>query len=163
MHILATGEFWVLLALIIFIAIAIYMKVPGMVTAQLDKRSSEIADELEQARRLREEAQQLLASYQRKQVEAMKEAEEIIVQAKAEAENLAAEAATNLKALVERRQQIAEDKISRAESQAIAEVRATAADIAVNAARDVIAEKVDATKDNKIVETSISELASKLH
>ncbi len=163
MEFLATGQFWVLVALLIFIGILIYMKVPGMLAAQLDKRSTEIADELEQARRLREEAQQLLASYQRKQTEAMKEADEIVAQAKAEAERLAAESQTNLKALVERRQQVAEDKIRQAETQALQEVRAVAADIAVSAANKLIAEKVDAAKDASIVETSIAELSSKLH
>lgn len=163
MEFLATGQFWVLVALLIFIGILVYMKVPGMLAAQLDKRSTEIADELEQARRLREEAQQLLASYQRKQTEAMKEAEEIVAQAKTEAERLAAETQANLKALVERRQQVAEDKIRQAETQALQEVRAVAADIAVSAAHKLIAEKVDAAKDAGIVETSIAELSSKLH
>lgn len=163
MEFLATGQFWVLVALLIFIGILVYLKVPAMLTAMLDKRSSEIASELEQARRLREEAEALLVSYQRKQVEAMREAEDIIVQAKAEAERLAAETEANLKTLVERRQQIAEDKIRQAEKQAIQDVRGVAADIAVNAAREIIAGKVDAAKDSQIVEQSISELTSKLH
>lgn len=163
MHFLSTGEFWVLTALIIFLAIAIRMKVPGLLAAQLDKRSKEIADELEQARRLREEAQELLASYQRKQAEAMQEAETIVVQAKAEAERLAAETQANLKALVERRQQVAEDKIRQAEAQALQEVRAVAAEVAVSAAQQLIAEKVDAAKDAGIVEASIAELSTKLH
>jgi F-type H+-transporting ATPase subunit b len=162
MHILATGEFWVLTALVIFIAIAIYMKVPGMLAGVLDKRSNEIAMELEQARRLREEAQTLLASYQRRQAEAMKEAEDIVIQAKAEAERLAAEARANLKALVERRQQVAEDKIAQAEKQALQEVRAVAAEIAVGAAQKLIAEKVDAAKDATLVESAIGDL-SKFH
>ncbi|HUD52770.1 ATP F0F1 synthase subunit B [Parvibaculum sp.] len=162
MHVLATGEFWVLVALIIFIAIAIYMKVPGMLAGVLDKRSNEIANELDQARRLREEAQTLLASYQRRQAEAMKEADEIVVQAKAEAERLAAETRANLKALVERRQQVAEDKIAQAEKQALQEVRAVAAEIAVGAAQKLIAEKVDATKDATLVESAIGDL-SKFH
>lgn len=163
MHFLSTGEFWVLTALIIFLAIAIRMKVPALLAAQLDKRSQEIADELEQARRLREEAQELLASYQRKQAEAMQEAETIVVQAKAEAERLAAETQANLKALVERRQQVAEDKIRQAEAQALQEVRAVAADVAVSAAQQLIAEKVDAAKDAGIVEASIRDLSTKLH
>jgi len=162
MHVLATGEFWVLTALVIFIAIAIYMKVPGMLAGVLDKRSNEIASELEQAHRLREEAAALLASYQRKQAEAMKEAEDIVVQARAEAERLAAETRANLQALVERRQQVAEDKIAQAEKQALQEVRAAAAEIAVTAARKLIAEKVDAAKDAGLIEASIGDL-SKLH
>lgn len=159
----ATGEFWVLTGLIIFIGIAIYMKVPGMLTAALDKRREDIANELEEARRLREEAQQLLASYQRKQREAMKEAEDIVTQAKAEAERLAAETRNAMTALVARRTKMAEDKIAQAEAQAMADVRAVASDVAIAAAREIIATKVDATRDAKLVEGAIAELASKLH
>lgn len=159
----ATGEFWVLTGLIIFIGIAIYMKVPGMLTASLDKRREDIANELEEARRLREEAQQLLASYQRKQREAMKEAEDIVTQAKAEAERLAAETRSAMTALVARRTKMAEDKIAQAEAQAMADVRAVASDVAIAAAREIIAAKVDANRDAKLVEGSIAELASKLH
>ena len=162
MEFLATGQFWVFVALLIFIAILIAMKVPAMLTATLDERSTEIANELDQARRLREDAEALLASYQRKQVEAMKEAEEIIVQAKAEAERLAAETQANLKALVERRQQVAEDKIAQAEKQAIQEVRGVAADIAVSAAGKLLAEKVDAARDAGLIESAIGDL-KKLH
>lgn len=162
MEFLATGQFWVLVALLIFIAILIYLKVPAMLTATLDKRSTEIANELDQARRLREDAEALLASYQQKQIEAMKEAEEIIVQAKAEAERLATEAQANLKTLVERRRQVAEDKIAQAEKQAVQEVRGVAADIAVAAAQKLLAEKVDAAKDASLIESAIGDL-SKFH
>jgi F-type H+-transporting ATPase subunit b len=159
----STAEFWVMISFIIFVGIIVYYKVPGMITAALDKRASEIARELDEARRLREEAQELLASYQRKKAEAMKEAEGIVAQAKIEAERLAHETRQVMEAQVVRRQQLAEDKIRQAESQAVAEVRAIAADIAVNAAQNLIAERVDAGKDSKLVEHSISELASKLH
>ncbi|MBI1262609.1 MAG: ATP F0F1 synthase subunit B [Rhizobiales bacterium] len=160
---LATGEFWVLSGLLIFIAIALYMKVPAMVTGSLDKRRQAIADELEEARRLREEAQQLLASYQRKQREAMKEAEDILVQAKAEAESLAVETRDALKLMVERRTKMANDKIAQAEAQAVQDVQAAAADVAVAAARLLIAEKVDASRDAKLIESAIGDLGSKLH
>lgn len=163
MEILATGPFWVLVAVLIFFGITIYLKVPGMLAAQLDKRSNEIAGELDQARRLREEAQELLASYKRKQEEAMKEAEAIIAQAKVEAERLAVETRANMQAQVERRQKQAEDKIRQAETQALQEVRAAAAEVAVTAAKELIAGKVDTTKDASIIEQSISELPSKLH
>jgi F-type H+-transporting ATPase subunit b len=159
----ATAEFWVAVSFFIFVAIILYYKVPAMVTAALDKRASDIAKELDEARRLREEAQALLASYKRKQEEAMKEADAIVAQAKIEAERLAEETRTAMEAQVVRRQQLAEDKIHQAEAQAVAEVRAAAADIAINAARDVIAAKVDAAKDGQLVEQSIAELASKLH
>lgn len=159
----ATPEFWVLVSFLGFVGLVIYYKVPGMVAALLDKRAADIAAELDEARRLREEAQQLLASYQRKQREAMKEAEDIITQAKAEAEQLAKETRANMETQVERRTKLAEDKIAQAETQAINDVRATAAEVAIGAARRVIADKVDASKDAQIIEKSISELASKLH
>src|SRR5690606_5484889 len=140
-----------------------YYKVPAMVTAALDKRAADIARELDEARRLREEAQALLASYQRKQAEAMQEADAIVTQAKAEAERLAAETRANMPAQVERRTQLAQDKIAQAETQAVQEVRAGAAEVAAGAAQRLIAEKGAAAKDAAIVERSIAELASKLH
>ncbi|NIJ41740.1 F-type H+-transporting ATPase subunit b [Parvibaculum indicum] len=160
---LLTGEFWVLLGLIVFIGIVIYMRVPGMLTKSLDERGAGIAKELDEARRLREEAQQVLASYQRKQREAMKEAEDIVAQAKVEAEAMAKETRDNLKAQVERRTQMAEQKIAQAEVQAMNEVRAVAADVAIEAARRLIAEKVDTSRDAEIIEKSIADLTAKLH
>ena len=160
---LYTGEFWVALGLIVLLGVFVYMRVPGMLAKYLDERGAGIAKELDEARRLREEAQQVLASYQRKQREAMKEAEEIVAQAKAEAESMAAETRENLKAQVERRTQMAEQKIAQAETQAMNEVRAVAAEVAVEAARRLIAEKVDPSKDAEIIEKSIADLSSKLH
>lgn len=159
----ATAEFWVLISFLVFVGVILYYKVPAMVTAALDKRAADIARELDEARRLREEAQALLASYQRKQAEAMQEADAIVTQAKAEAERLAAETRANMQAQVERRTQLAQDKIAQAETQALQEVRAVAAEVAAGAAQRLIAEKVDAAKDAAIVERSIAELASKLH
>ncbi|MDO8838736.1 MAG: F0F1 ATP synthase subunit B [Parvibaculum sp.] len=159
----ASPDFWVLISFLMFIGLLVYYKVPGMIGALLDKRAADIAAELDEARRLREEAQQLLASYQRKQREAMKEAEDIVAQAKTEAENLAKEIRANMEAQVDRRTKLAEDKIAQAESQALSEVRATAAEVAIGAARKVIADRVTAEEDEKLVERSISELAAKLH
>ena len=159
----ATAEFWILACLVAFFAILGYFKVHRTIAGSLDKRAADIAAELDEARRLREEAQQLLASYQRKQREAMKEAEDIISQAKAEAEQLAKETRANIEAQVERRTKLAEDKIAQAETQAVNDVRSVAAEVAIGAARRVIAEKVDAGADAKLIEKSIADLASKLH
>ncbi|MES1989750.1 MAG: ATP F0F1 synthase subunit B [Pseudomonadota bacterium] len=161
--IFATAEFWVAVSFFLFVAMILYYKVPAMVTAALDKRAADIAKELDEARRLREEAEALLASYKRRQAEAMQEADAIIAQAKVEAERLAEETRTAMEAQVVRRQQVAEDKIRQAETTAIAEVRAAAAEVAINAARAVIADKVDTAKDSTLIEKSISELATKLH
>ncbi|MDE1173049.1 MAG: ATP F0F1 synthase subunit B [Parvibaculaceae bacterium] len=158
-----TGEFWVLIGLIVFIAIAVRFKVPSLVAGMLDKRSITIAKEIEDARKLRDEAQQLLATYQRRQKEALQEADDIIVQAKAEAERLAVETRKALESQIERRTKMAEDKIAQAETQAIQEVRAIAADVAVGAARRIIGETLDASKDARLIEKSIGELKSRLH
>ena len=158
----ATAEFWILACLVAFFAILGYFKVHRTIAGSLDKRAADIAAELDEARRLREEAQQLLASYQRKQREAMKEAEDIISQAKAEAEQLAKETRANMEAQVERRTKLAEDKIAQAETQAVNDVRSAAAEVAIGAARRVIAEKVDAGADAKLIEQAIADLASKL-
>ncbi len=159
----ATAEFWILGCLVAFFLILGYFKVHRTIAGSLDKRAADIAAELDEARRLREEAQQLLASYQRKQREAMKEAEDIVTQARTEAEQLAKETRANMEAQVERRTKLAEDKIAQAEAQALADVRSVAADVAIGAARRVIAEKVDASADAKLIEKSIADLASKLH
>ncbi|MFA7639095.1 MAG: ATP F0F1 synthase subunit B [Parvibaculum sp.] len=159
----ATAEFWILGCLVAFFLILGYFKVHRTIAGSLDKRAADIAAELDEARRLREEAQQLLASYQRKQREAMKEAEDIVTQARTEAEQLAKETRANMEAQVERRTKLAEDKIAQAEAQALADVRSVAADVAIGAARRVIAEKVDASADAKLIEKSTADLASKLH
>eukprot|EP00439_Symbiodinium_sp_Y106_P088811 s1_g1347.t1 len=134
-----------------------------MVTAALDKRADDIKNELDEARKLREEAQQVLASYQRKQRDAEKEAEAIVEQARAEAERLAIETKENLAQQVERRTQLAEDKIGQAEAQALQEVRAVAADIAVSAARKIIEDKLDGAQAAQLIDKSIAEVKDKLH
>jgi len=160
----ATAEFWILACLIAFFAILGYFKVHRTIAGSLDKRAADIAAELDEARRLREEAQQLLASYQRKQREAMKEAEDIdLPRPRPRPSSLRRRPARTWKREVERRTKLAEDKIAQAETQAVNDVRSAAAEVAIGAARRVIAEKVDAGADAKLIEKSIADLASKLH
>src|SRR5690606_29543288 len=139
----ATADFWILGCLVAFFLILGYFKVHRTIAGSLDKRAADIAAELDEARRLREEAQQLLASYQRKQREAMKEAEDIVTQARTEAEQLAKETRANMEAQVDRRTKLAEDKIAQAEAQALNDVRSTAAEVAIGAARRDLADQVD--------------------
>jgi len=160
---LQDANFWVLVSFSLFVGLLFYFGVPGMIVAALDKRADDIKTELEEARKLREEAQQVLASYQRKQRDAEKEAEAIVEQARAEAERLAIETKENLAQQVERRTQLAEEKIGRAETQALDEVRAIAADIAVSAARKIIEEKLDGGRAAQLVDKSIAEVKDKLH
>jgi F-type H+-transporting ATPase subunit b len=157
------APFWALVALIIFFGVVIYLKVPGTLTSALDKRAQGIRDELDQARRLREEAQALLAEYQRKAREAEGEAEEIIDQARREAEALSAEAKKRTEEYVAGRTRLAEQKISQAEAQALQEVRALSADVAVAAAEKILAAKVKGATGAELVEKAIAEVRSKLN
>jgi F-type H+-transporting ATPase subunit b len=157
------ATFWAFVALVIFIGIVFYMKVPGMLGKSLDERAERIRAELEEARRLREEAQQLLAEYQRKRKEAEKEAADILDAAKREAGQLVSEAQQKTEDYVARRTALAEQKIGQAEHEAVQEVRASAVDIAVEAARALLARKVDSATGAKLFETSVRDVKSKLN
>jgi F-type H+-transporting ATPase subunit b len=159
----ASPELWVAVAFLLFVGLLVYLKVPQMVTRSLDKRSAAIAAQIEEARRLREEAEALLAQYQRKQREAQTEAAAIVAHAETEAKRLAAEAQTALEAGIARREQLAVEKIAQAEAAAIKEVRTVAVEVATAAARRVIAETLDPAKANQLVDDAIRELPQHLH
>jgi F-type H+-transporting ATPase subunit b len=155
-------EFWVAIAFIIVIAGLVWKGGP-MVTRGLDDRAARIKGELDEAQKLREEAQRLLAEYQRKQRDALKEAEEIVAHARAEAERTAAQAARDLEAALQRRQQLALEKIALAESKATADVRNTAVDVAIAAVREILAQSLDAERKGKLIDDAIAELPQSLH
>ncbi|MCX8281038.1 F0F1 ATP synthase subunit B [Phyllobacterium sp. 0TCS1.6C] len=161
MHFDAT--FYALVGLIIFLALIVYLKVPGTVGKSLDARADKIRDELEEARRLREEAQSLLAEYQRKRKEAEKEAGEIVAIAQREAHGLLDEAKQKTEEYVARRTKLAEQKIAQAELEAVNEVRATAVDVAIAAAGKVLADKVDAKTSAELFKSSLTEVKSRLN
>lgn len=154
--------FWVLVSLLIFIGILLWAKVPALGAKALDARAEAIAKELGDARRMREEAQELLATYQRRQREAEGEAEALIAQAKAEADRLRAETRQTLEERIVRRTKMAEDKIARAEKQAEAEVRAAAADLAVKAAEQLIRARMDDQTRQRIFDQSLRDLERRL-
>ncbi len=156
-------EFWVMIAFLIFTAIIIWKKVPGLVAGMLDARADAIRRELDEARRLRDEAQQLLADYQRKTREAEGEARVIVDAAKREAEAIAAETRKSLGEQLERRTKAAEEKIARAEAQAMSEVRASAVDAAVAAAEKILKERVTGDAAAKIADDSIKSLKGQLN
>jgi F-type H+-transporting ATPase subunit b len=156
-------EVWILVAFLIVIGIAVWRKVPGMITRSLDERATKIKAEIEEAQRLREEAQQALALYQQKQRDALKEAEQIVVHAKAEAERLARQAARDLEASLERRQHQAEEKIAQAEAKALAEVRDVAVDVAIAATRGMLAEQLQGKRGAALIDDAIAALPQKLH
>ena len=157
------ATFWVGAAFVLFVGILFYLKVPGMLTSALDERAKKISDDLDQARELREEAQVLLATYQRKQRDALKEAEEIIAHAKEEAMREAEQAEKKLEEAVARRQQAALNKIALAEAQAENEVRDTAIEIAIAAATAVVAQQVRGDRADTLVDTAIQDLRRHLN
>ena len=157
------ATFWALIGLLIFLGLVVYLKVPGMLAKSLDARADKIRDELEEARRLREEAQELFAEYQRKRKAAETEAEEIIAAAKNEAVLFAEESAKKTEEFVARRTAMAEQKIAQAEVQAIDDVRYIAVDIAVAAAEELIAGKVKGAAAGKIIDKSIAEVKNRLN
>ena len=162
MHLFDNVLFWEGLAFVIFIAVAAKMGGKRIIAA-LDARSDAIRDELDQARRLREEAQSLLAEYQRKRRDAEKEADEIVEHAKKEAIALRAEAERKLEENLARRTRLAEEKIGRAEAQAIQDVRNTAIDVAVAAAQKLIAENLDDGRAQALIDDAIGEVQKNFH
>ena len=156
-------EYWVLAAFIIFVTMMWRAGVPGLIAKSLDGRAEAIRTELDEARRLREEAQALLADYQKKQREAESEAKAIIDSAKREAETLAADTRRWLAEQLERRTKLAEEKIARAEAQAVSEVRATAVDGALAASAKILAAKASGATAASLVDASIADLKSKLN
>ncbi len=156
-------ELWVAVAFLLFVAVLLYVKVPKLIAGALDKRSAAIAAQIDEARRLREEAEALLAQYQRKEREAQAEAQEIVAHAETEAKRVAADAQKALEASIARREQLAVEKIAQAEAAAIKEVRTVAVEVATEAARKVIAANMDAGKSNALVEEAIRELPKHLH
>jgi F-type H+-transporting ATPase subunit b len=155
--------FWVMIAFFGFVALLIYYKVPGLITNALDTRADAIRNELDEARRLRDEAQSLLADYQRKSREAENEAKAIIEQAKREGEALANETRKSLSESVERRTKLAEEKIARAEAQAVSEVRASAVENAIAAAEKILKSRATGQTATTLIESSIRDLEGKLN
>ncbi|MEZ5827240.1 MAG: ATP F0F1 synthase subunit B [Hyphomicrobiales bacterium] len=163
MEFLSSPEFWVAVSFFLFLGLVFYFGVHKKLAAALDARAAAIAKELEEAKHLREEAEKVLADYRRKEGDAAKEADAIVALATKEAEALAAETSRSMKEHFDRRMKIAEDKISRAEADAMRDVRAAAADAAVAAAQMVIAEKLTPETADKFVKQGIDALKTKLN
>lgn len=156
-------NFVVLIAFLVFVAVVFYFKVPGMIGGALDNRASGIKAELDEARALREEAQTLLASYERKQKEVQEQAERIVAHAKTDAADAAEQAKLDLEKSIARRLAAAQDQIASAEAAAVKEVRDQAVIIAVAAANQVIAKQMTAAEGNKLIDAAIAEVDAKLH
>jgi len=156
------AAFWATVSLFVFLGVIIYLKVPGMIGKALDGRIKAIEGELAEAERLRQEAKFLLEEYEAKRQAATTEAEGIVAAAREEAFRLTAEAKTSLETLITRRAKAVEEKIAQAESQAIAEVRARSADVAVEAAR-VLLTKQMSQKGGALIDAAIKDVGSKLN
>lgn len=157
------AEFWVAVAFVIFMAILAYFGVPQMVARTLDQRAARVKAELDDARRLRDEAAALLLEFQNKRHEAEREAEAIIRNATIEAERMAAETAAKVEEFIARRTKMAETKIGQAEAQALAEVRAVAADAAVAAAEKILSQSVKGKVGEELIAQGIKDVKAKLN
>lgn len=157
------ATFWSAVAFVILIAGFIYLGVHTKLTEALDHRASRIKAELDDARRLKDEAEKLVTEYRARRESAVKEAEEIVASAKSEAERIAAEARTRMEDFVARRTKMAETKIAQAEAQALADVRSAAAEAAVSAAAKVLADTVKGPTAETLLTQGIAEVRQKLN
>jgi F-type H+-transporting ATPase subunit b len=162
MGLLRDPEFWVAVGTAIFLAILIWKRVPQMTANSLDSRAAAIAREIEEAQRLRSEAEALLAQYRQKQAAAETEAQSILAEARAEAGRFGQEARAAAAAQIARRAKQAEDKIAQAEAHALADIRAAAADTAIAAAEKLIADRMDQTATANLVQRSLEEIPGRL-
>lgn len=160
---LRNTDFVVVLAFILFIAVLVYFKVPALLTGILDKRAEGVKAEIDEARALREEAQSLLASYERRQAEVKDQADRIVAQAKEDAVVAAKAAKEDIRHAIARRVQAAEDRITSAESKAVREIRDQAIVNAVGVAKDIIAEQMDDAQNNKLFAAALEDVNQRLH
>jgi len=161
MEFMHDAEFWVLVAAVVFVVL-LFRPASRALTGGLDARATRIRGELDEARRLREEAEALVAEYRAKEREAIAEAEAIVAHARQEAERIAAQSARDLEQSLKRRQQLAEERIAQAEAKALAEVRTAAIDVAIAAARDVIASSIDERRGSDMLDAAIVALPQRL-
>lgn len=155
--------FFAFVALIIFIGLIVYLKVPGMMAKSLDDRADQIRNELAEAKRLREEAQHLLAEYQRKRKEAEADAANIVAAAEREAEMLTSEARKKTEEFVANRTALSEQKIKQAEADAMKAVRSAAVDLAIAAAESVLAQKTGGSVQSGLFNDAVNEVKTRLN
>lgn len=160
---LANTDFVVTIGFLVFIGVLLYFKVPPLLLGMLDKRAEGIRSELDEAKALREEAQALLASYERRQREVQEQADRIIAHAKDEAVLAGEQAQADLEKSIARRLAAAEDQIASAQAGAVKEVRDRAIAVAIRAARDVVAKQMTAKDAEKSINDAIAEVGQKLH
>ena len=162
MELLQDAEFWVGIAFVLFLGIMVWLKIPGMVAKSLDSRADKIRGELAEAERLRKDAEALLASIRARREAAEAQAVELLANAEAEARQMEAEAHARLEEQIRRRGEIAKAKIAQAESQAAAEVKSAAAELAVEAASVLLARRVQTMTVDPMVDQAMGDLSTKL-
>jgi F-type H+-transporting ATPase subunit b len=163
LDILKETDFWEWLGLLAVIAIFFYQRVPAFIANALDRRAQTIAKELESVKRLREEAETVLINYRERAESAEHEAATILNETRAETDRFTAEARAQMQAQIERRARQAQERIAQAEANAMAEIRALAADAAVAAAQKLIVARLGEQKAASLITQSITELPSKLN
>ncbi|MFZ2870606.1 F0F1 ATP synthase subunit B [Zavarzinia sp.] len=163
MEFLSNPETWVAVAFVIFLGVIVYLKVPGSMGKALDDRAAKIKADLDAAAGLKAEAEAALAKYREATRNADKEAEAIVVEARAVAEGLAAKAEADLAASLARKVEMGKAKIAQAEANAIAEVRRIAAEVAVAAAREIIATRLDGAAKDRLIGETIASVATRLN
>jgi F-type H+-transporting ATPase subunit b len=159
---LESATFWVAVAFVITVGTAAYYGLRPALRG-LDQRAEKIRKDIDEAERLREEAQRQLADYKKKQREAQREAEEIVEHAKAEAKRMRERAERELEEQLERRERLTMEKIEQAEKQALAEVRNRAVDIAVVATEQLLRDNMSADQHQKMVDSTIQGVRKHLH
>jgi len=155
-------EFWIALAFIVAVVVLVKKAAPG-ITGGLDARAARIKGEIEEAKRLRAEAETTLAEYQRKQRDALAEAQTIVARAKEDAERIGREAEIELDAALKRREASTLDKIAQAEAKALAEVRNVAVDVAIETTKLLLQATLDKKRGSKLIDQAIEELPQRLH
>ncbi|MFK4058016.1 F0F1 ATP synthase subunit B [Brevundimonas sp. NPDC046655] len=160
---LGSAELWVLVGLLIFVAIVIAAGVPKMVAKALDDKGAKIQSELDEAARLRAEAEAMLAQIRQEKAEAEAQAADMLAAAEADARRIEAEAKAKLEEALTRRQALAERRIAQAEAQATTEVKAVAADLAAKAAQDILTDRLAAAKSDPLIDAAIAQIGDKLN
>ena len=154
--------FWEALAFVIFVGL-LFKPARNKILGALDQRIATIRKEIEEAEKLREQAQSTLATFQRNQRDVAEKAKEILAHAKEEAARIQAQGLKDLDAMLERRQHMAEESIRQAELEAVREIRSRAVELAVAGAAKVLAENIDSAKANALIERAVADLPTKLH
>ncbi len=163
LELIQNAEFWVAIALVVLITVLVMLKVPGVAAKALDAHAERIQAELNEAKRLREEAQALLTSLTAKRAEAEAQAADMITAAEAESKRMGAEAKAKLDEQIKRRADLAERRIATAEAQAAADVKAAAADLATHLAEQVLTARLAKAKSDPLVDAALAQLPSKLN